>query len=550
MKPKECKECGRTFVPRNGTQRYCDGPHTTVCKCCGRIFEYSCSPREKPKYCCQKCINDGKKATVREKYGVDNVSELDSVKKKISEANSSPEVAAKRRQTCIENWGVDNVAKNAEIRDRMSATMKTPEYLAGRAATCLTRYGNEIPMRSESVKQKRAQTCIDRYGTSGNPWTRDVFKKIVSDPAKVDNYLAFKADPKTYIESHYEDKPYIFQLMEDLGVTNTPIYDILVEHGCRDMIYHSYSNMEEAVEVFLRSIDPNIRIVHNDRTVISPLEIDIYLPDYNLGIECNPASTHNSSVPDYRGSDPKHYKYHQNKSLAAAESGVFLFHIYGYEWVNNSQIIMSMLRNLLGKTARTVNGRDTYVCEVPYLECEAFLNANHRQGATVSKVRLGLRVKNTDELVSIMTFSKVRSTMGKALVTQDNDWELSRFCSLIDTRVRGAASKLFKAFLERVDPDKVISFSDVSHTTGKLYSLLGFSKLHMTPPSYVWSDLYDNKYYHRVSCQKRYLPSLLGDDTIDIDNQTEREIMESHGFVQVFDSGVIKWEYICKGADS
>lgn len=543
MKPKECIECGRTFVPRNGTQRYCDGPHTTVCKCCGRIFEYSCSPREKPKYCSQRCINEGKKSTVREKYGVDNVSKLDTVKRKISTANRSLEVAAKRKQTCMSRWGVDNVSKNDEVKKRMSTTMRTPEYLAGRAATCLEKYGDEIPMRTEGVKQRRAQTCIARYGTSGHPWTREVFEKVVSDPAKVNNYLSFKADPRTYIESHYSDKPFIFQLEADLGVTNTPIYDILVENSCQDMIYHSYSNMEDAVDAFLRSIDPSIKIIHNDRTVISPLEIDIYLPDYKIGIECNPAATHNSSIAGYLGSNPKHYKYHQNKSVAAAEAGVFLFHIYGYEWVNHSEIIMSMIRNLLGKTDRIVNGRGTYVCEVPYLECEKFLNANHRQGATASKIRLGLRIKETDELVSVMTFSKVRSTMGKSSNTEANDWELSRFCSLLNTRVRGAASKLFKAFLATTNPDKVISFSDVSHTTGKLYELLGFSKLHMTPPSYVWSDVYDNRYYHRVSCQKRYLRNLLKDDNIDIENQTERDIMESHGFVQVFDSGVIKWEY-------
>ncbi len=54
----------------------------------------------------------------------------------------------------------------------------------------------------------------------------------------------------------------------------------------------------------------------------------------------------------------------------------------------------------------------------------------------------------------------------------------------------------------------------------------------------------DDSYYNRVSCQKRNLQRLFNDNSIDVDNQTERQIMESHGYAQVFDSGTIRWEYI------
>ena len=73
MKDKKCLECGRIFTPRCGTQKYCNGPHQTECKYCGRIFDYTCSPKEKPNYCSKDCITEGKKITVKERYGVDNV---------------------------------------------------------------------------------------------------------------------------------------------------------------------------------------------------------------------------------------------------------------------------------------------------------------------------------------------------------------------------------------------------------------------------------------------------------------------------------------------
>lgn len=155
MKAKKCLECGRIFIPRCGTQKYCDGPHQAICKYCGSSFEYTCSPKERPKYCSQICINEGKKVTVREKYGVDNVSELSDVKSKISEANRSDAVRAKREATCLERWGVDNVSKNSSIRAKLSTVMKSERYLEGRERTCLEKYGYASPSMCDSVKKKR-----------------------------------------------------------------------------------------------------------------------------------------------------------------------------------------------------------------------------------------------------------------------------------------------------------------------------------------------------------------------------------------------------------
>ena len=546
MDSRICKECGRVFLPRCGTQIYCSGPHTAECRYCGKLFEYVCSPREKPKYCSKECINKGREQTVRDRYGVHNVSELDSVRQKISDANSSDIVATKRSNTCMQRYGVKNVSQSDEVRSKLSQIMKTEDYLKGRERTCLSRYGYSSPMQCQSIKDKRKSTCIEKYGMQGHPLTTSALSKIITDPSKIDEYIQFKANPKDYILKHYPDHlPSIYQLIDQLGVSNTPIYNILINNSCNDLICHNYSNMEDEVTKFIQSLLPDIVIERNNRKIIAPQEIDIYLPEYQIGIECNPASTHNSSIIDAWGGQPKHYKYHQNKSFAAQKADVFLFHIFGYEWVNKKDIMKSMIANLLHVANRRLNGRDTYVCEISGTECKTFLNNNHRQGYTTSKVRLGLRLRSNDELVSVMTFGHMRNTMGKNLSSDEDVWELSRFCSLINTSVRGAGSKLFKAFLHMYNPNRVVSFSDIAHTTGKLYSKLGFNYVSTTSPSYVWSDIYDNVYYHRVSCQKQYLKRLLNDQSIDI-NDTERHIMESHKFVRLYDSGVIRWEYTCE----
>lgn len=539
---KACLECGRIFKPKNGFQKYCEGPHHTSCIICGKDIEYTCSPKEKPKYCSQACINEGKRRNVKKKYGVDNVSELASVKKKISERNKSKEVAAKRKATCLEKYGVDNVAKNDSIKKRMIAKMSSKEYLENRKLTCRSKYGFDSPMQNPSIKKKRHDTCIARYNFGGRPQSESDYKAKMVDPSRYDNYMQFKEDPRAYVGNHFKHTPTISELERDLGVTNTPIYDTLIKFDCRDIIQHSYSNMEVEVYEYLKSIDPDINVIRNDRTQIKPLELDLYLPDYKLGIECNPTSTHNSSIQDFWSGEIKNYRYHQIKSKRSKEAGIFLFHIFGYEWKFKQAIIKSMIRNLLNKTETSLGARLTHVCNISNEECKEFLNNNHRQGNASSKIRLGLKLNSSNELVAVMTFNKLRSTLGVSKRDTKNTWELTRFCSKLNTQIIGGASKLFKYFVTTMNPDKVVSFSDIAHTSGKLYEILGFQKVSVSAPNYVWVDYYDTKFYTRVRCQKRFLKKLLNDENLDL-SKTEKQIMEEHGFLRVYDSGVIRWEY-------
>lgn len=541
-KTRICKECGKEFHPRQASQIYCEGPHRSICVVCGKEFEYTVRPSEKPNTCSIDCQSKLRVQTTQIKYGVDNVSRLDFVKQKISDRNGSEEVKEKRRQTSLRNWGVDNPAKSPEISARMSAAMSSEEYLRKREETCLARYGSIIPMRNKSVQDKRCATNMNRYGQPGHPHSRSEIQKRITDGSKVDNFISFKDNPSEFISSHFDGHATIVQLEQILGVTDTPIYDILIENNCRDMLVSTFSYFEDSVVEFLKEHVPEDEIIRCDRKAIKPYELDIYLPKYNLGIECNPVCTHNSSFVDPWGQNPKDRNYHRRKSLMASDASIFLFHVFGYEWVNHLNIIKSMLLNLMNKNSCKIGARSTYVDEITYDDCKQFLNENHRQGNCGSSIRLGLRVKGTDELVSVMTFGRLRHTMGRTDTDKDV-FELSRFCNKLNTNVSGGASKLFKYFLRNNHFDEIISFSDISHTKGTLYEILGFQKVGEVPPSYTWVDKYDQVYYNRVSCQKSNLRKLLKDPNIDIVNHTEVEIMQDHGFAQVYDSGKIKWAY-------
>lgn len=265
------------------------------------------------------------------------------------------------------------------------------------------------------------------------------------------------------------------------------------------------------------------------------------MPEYSFAIECDPTVTHNSTLPgfNYETDSPKPTNYHKMKTDLCEDRGVFLFHIFGYDWSNRKDVIKSMLRNILNANSDKIFARNTEINLVSDLDSMTFLNQNHRQGGAHSSIRIGLY--HSGELVSLMTFSKMRNTIGKNSVTNvENTYELVRFCNKLNTSVVGGASKLFTYFIKNYNPVEIRSFSDRAHTRGKLYSKLGFTYSHTLDPGYMWVDFKTDTAYSRNNAQKHNLVKFLKDPSIDL-NKTEVEIMSAHGYVQVFDSGVCLW---------
>lgn len=436
---------------------------------------------------------------------------------------ASPSLSKRARATMQEKYQVDYFPQSHEWKEKYEATS-------------LVRYGESNPMKSQAIKQK----VSDSLSASKNvPWPAYLNMK---NSDKLSELLKFKENPREYVLSLKDDLRTEPAIAEMVGVSPSAISAYVISHNLYDIVHVSKSGMEDCICEFLDSL--NVAYVRNTRQVISPLELDIYLPEHRIAIECNPTITHNSSFCDPWGGEPKHYKYHQDKSIQCRNKDVFLFHIFGYEWTNRTDVVKSMLMNLVNANTYKVYARQTYVKQLDASECLSFLNNNHRQGATNASIRLGLLTKNTNELVSVMTFNRVRKTIGMNS-DSDNIIELSRFCNKLNTSVVGGASKLFKFFVDNFSCEKIVSFSDIAHTRGNLYNTLGFQAVSESSPGYVWVNTSDDSFYNRVSCQKGNLRNLFKDDSIDIDNRTEKEIMMEHGYAQVFDSGVIRWEYTC-----
>ena len=582
---KRCKWCGKEFEASDPRQEYCKDIHYGKCPICGKQVKITdfhqgvpcCSPKcssiktkntVEKKYgsTCVLASSHGKeqtKKTCLEKYGFEHYQSSKEFQKQYKDIMNSKygvdyplqseTIKSAWVETNIEKYGTSYPMQNEEIKEKSRFTFQEKYRGIGFGSDVIldkinqtnqVRYGTIHPSKSEKIKDKIRSTCLSKYGVNNYKQSEQSRKYVMTDPTKIGEYTQFLKDPKKYIECNYDEKITIAKLCQDLGVTDTPIYEILKSHDCSYLIHSKMSSMEYELLEFFKAL--NIYTVHNTKKIIPPYELDLYLPDYKLAIECNPTVTHNSSFSDPWNQPRKSPSYHKMKTDMCESKNIQLFHIFGYEWAYRKEIIFSMLRNKLGN-CEVLYGRNTYVCDVSYDECSQFLNCNHRQGNISAPIRLGLRLKSTEELVSVMTFGKIRNTIGSRTKDKDNCYELSRFCNKLNTSVVGGASKIFKYFLHNYDNIiKVISFSDRAHTSGNLYRILGFTEVSRSDPGYVWVDMKTDRCINRVNAQKRNLTKLLNDDSIDIETQSERQIMESHGYARVFDSGVIRWEYLCQ----
>jgi hypothetical protein len=283
------------------------------------------------------------------------------------------------------------------------------------------------------------------------------------------------------------------------------------------------SKSEKKLADFIEGL--GFQIIRSDRETLLNRELDIYIPSRNIAIEYNGSRFHSQEFK-------KDKRAHLKKTEACAELGIRLLHIWEPDYYHNPEIVQGILKHVLGKTERVLYGRQTIVREIDNKTAVEFLQKNHLQGSSISKVRLGLFFNN--ELVSVMTFSSLRRATGR--VSKEGSYELIRYSSLLGTQVVGGASKLFKQFIKEYNPNYVLSYANRDWSYGNLYHKLGMELKGYTPPGYFYVK---SRYrYSRFEFQKHKLVEQ-GKDP----NKTEYEIMLEDGYARIWDCGNIIFEY-------
>ena len=281
---------------------------------------------------------------------------------------------------------------------------------------------------------------------------------------------------------------------------------------------NNFSKGEQSVNDFIVH-ELGINTNTKNKSIISPYELDIYIPEKKVAIEYNGLRWHSEIFN-------KDNSYHLLKTEMCENEKIQLIHIFEDEWLYKQNIVKSRLKSIFGIIPNKTYARKCIIKEVSFSDSKAFLETNHIQGECMSRYRYGLYYKG--ELVSLMTFGSKRKNLGSK--NEKDSYELLRFCNKLDTTVVGGASKLLKYFIKIHNPKEIISYCDRRWSIGNIYEKLGFKFDHVSQPNYFY--VINGKRENRF----KYRKSELVKQGFNKD-KSEHEIMSERGIYRIYDCG-------------
>lgn len=480
-----------------------------VCGNCGNPVHITTSGKKAytfPPFCSRKCASSDAStrnkvsATNIDRYGVDNVFKSSTIKQKIS-------------QTINERYGVDSPLQSPVIKQRFVDTMRS-------------KYGVDNAALSPELKSKKQETNIDRYG----------YRNVFADPnvieqIKVTNMSKYGTahpnqkhlsqqtiqhlnDRNWLYDQHYVKKNTLSTIAQKLECDVVTVSRHLSTADLQTQ-YFFRSTGEQEVGDFIRSL--GVDIIVNNRSIISPYELDIYLPSLKIAIEYCGVYWHS----EQQGKD-RHY--HKRKHQMCADKGIQLLTIFDDEWQKRQQQVQRKIANILHIPEKFVYARKTAIVMVDTPTKKAFFDEHHIQGNGPGSIHLGL--KYDTQLIACMSFIK-----------QQNVHYLNRFAT--SCRVVGGFSKLLHHFTSNYKWDNIISFADMRWSAGNLYEAAGWQLDSVLPPDYSYSINGIDR-IHKFNFRRKYLNKKL---PIFDESLSEKQNCDANGILRIWDCGKLKYKY-------
>lgn len=197
-----------------------------------------------------KEINQKRRETMLDKYGVSHQMYLDKTKEKMKETSmkrfgvenpmQAIEVQEKAQKTNLDKYGVPYTFQAEEVKDKIKSTN-------------LERFGVENPVHSEEVRNKISATNLEKYGAEF-PFQSDIVQQKIRD-----QYLT--------------------------GIPQQKCHDTKTKNGT-----HNSSSLEDQVYLMLK--DRFNEVKRQYRSEEYPFNCDFYISDISLYIECDFHWTH------------------------------------------------------------------------------------------------------------------------------------------------------------------------------------------------------------------------------------------------------------------
>ena len=521
-------------------------------------------PQRYADFCSTKCAasdkttSEKKRKTCQEKYGVNSYSQTDEFKNKIKSIDSETWKKAyeRRKQTNVERYGTENAHLTEEAKAKREKTnlerfghknilaseyvknikrekygtdayVKVPEFNEKRRKTMLERYGVEYSGQSEIIEKKKIQTMNEKYGVSSFSQTKefvDQLKNTYNEKYGVDhhmnrylskNTLHLLKNQQWLYEQHYYKKRTISNIANELEIDTSTLCDYFYAYNI-PILHFSKSSAEKEISEFLTQ--HNIFHETSTRSIISPYELDIFIPEHNIAIEYCGLYWHSTATG-------KSSRYHLNKTEMCKEKGIRLITLFEDEWIHKKDIVKSKLLHILNKDLGipSVYARSCNVEHVDTVTKKQFFNENHIQGDGPSSINIALMYDNG--IVACIGFIK-----------QGGDYVLNRYAT--SKKVVGGFSKLLKHFQRNYNWNKIITFADLRWSDGNIYEKTGFHLEKILAPDYEYVDLTNMQRLHKFNFRHKNLPNIL--DNYD-PSLSEAENTRNNNWYRIYNCGLKRY---------
>lgn len=401
------------------------------------------------------------------------------------------------------------VAKTNQKRYGTPWYVSTDSFKEDSKITSLNNWGSENPQSSEKMKALIKDSILSKYGRStARNFDANRTNRIVT----VEKWCSDMSISHDEFTIDVQLGKHLFNFSHDCGYEWSQQIGTLLP-ACS--MCHRGSKVEQSVKAWIRTLKID-EVKFNDRTVIKPLELDIFLPKHNIAIEINGLYWHH---------DDSGRTSVKDKTDMCAAAGVQLISIWENEW-NDKDLRQKIKGAILAKLGRALRiyARKTVVKYLSLTESRDFLNGNHLQGWASASKTVGLI--HDGEIVMLMSVG-VRRWNG------DADKEIIRLCTKSGYSVVGGFSKLLSEFSNQ----SLLSYCDRRFGNGKGYEKVGFTLDGISKPNYTWWK--GSTFLKRGSTTKQRLSALLGE--MHNPDLSENENMRLSGWKKLSDAGNLRY---------
>ncbi len=303
----------------------------------------------------------------------------------------------------------------------------------------------------------------------------------------------------------------------NLGISRTFLRKMM---GYHDIVPPRSFRSQAEIEIYeyvisLTSIND---WVINDRSIISPFELDLVSPTHKIAIEYCGLYWHSELL----GKRDK--TYHRKKYELCKDNGYRLITVFESDDIDKVKVL---LRSLLNKRER-IYARGCIVKEIDGHMAKEFNDKYHLSSHGYGSVWYGLF--NGKDLV--MTGGFIKSRFNKKY-----EWECSRITTG-EVSVIGGVSKIFKTFIRNRDPESLITYADLRFGDGSCYRFSGLERIKDSYPNYWYFKRGTISLQSRIAFQKHKLNDKL--ETFDPD-LTEWDNMKNNKYDRIWDCGNAVW---------